>query len=336
MLKKLTDAFGVSGYEKEVRDVIKDEVKDLGEVFVDKLGNLIVHKKGNGKKVMLAAHMDEVGFIVTAIKDDGRIKFAPVGGIDARILVSKRVVFGRTKVKGVIGYKPIHIQSESERNDPVNIKDLFIDIGATSKDEVLKSIKPGDYATFESEYIEMGKYIKAKALDDRVGCAILIDILKENYDLDLYCVFTVQEEVGLRGATVAAYKIEPEIGLVIEGTTCADFVKDDKDFVTETGKGPAISVMDSSSITNEKFLNRILKVAEENGIPHQIRRGNVGGNDAGAIHKTKSGIITASISVPTRYIHSPISMIHKDDYEYTLKLVKKVLESIEDKRCNVK
>ncbi|SHF23900.1 endoglucanase [Caldanaerobius fijiensis DSM 17918] len=329
MLKKLTDAFGVSGYEKEVRDVIKDEVKDSGEVFVDKLGNLIVHKKGNGKKVMLAAHMDEVGFIVTAIKDDGRIKFAPVGGIDARILVSKRVVFGRAKVKGVIGYKPIHLQSEGERNDPVNVKDLFIDIGATSKDEVLKSIKPGDYATFESEYVEMGKYIKAKALDDRVGCAILIDILKENYNLDLYCVFTVQEEVGLRGATVAAYKIEPEIGLVIEGTTCADFVKDDKDFVTETGKGPAISVMDSSSITNEKLLNRILKVAEENGIPYQIRRGNVGGNDAGAIHKTKSGIITASISVPTRYIHSPISMVHKDDYEYTLKLVKKVLESIE-------
>lgn len=329
MLKKLTDAFGVSGYEKEVRDVIKDEVKDSGEVFVDKLGNLIVHKKGNGKKVMLAAHMDEVGFIVTTIKDDGRIKFAPVGGIDARILVSKRVVFGRTKVKGVIGYKPIHLQSEGERNDPVNVKDLFIDIGATSKDEVLKSIKPGDYATFESEYVEMVKYIKAKALDDRVGCAILIDILKENYNLDLYCVFTVQEEVGLRGATVAAYKIEPEIGLVIEGTTCADFVKDDKDFVTETGKGPAISVMDSSSITNEKLLNRILKVAEENGIPYQIRRGNVGGNDAGAIHKTKSGIITASISVPTRYIHSPISMVHKDDYEYTLKLVKKVLESIE-------
>ena len=329
MLKKLTDAFGVSGCEKEIRDVIKEEVKDLGEVTIDKLGNLILHKKGNGKKVMLAAHMDEVGFIVTGIKEDGRIKFAPVGGIDPRILVSKRVVFGRTNTKGIIGYKPIHLQNEGERNNPVNAKELFIDIGATSKEEALKTIKLGDYANFESEYIEMGNYIKAKALDDRVGCAILIDILKEEYDFDLYCVWTVQEEVGLRGATVAAYSIEPEIGLIIEGTTCADFVKDEKDYVTETGKGPAISVMDSSSIANEKLLNRIVKVAEESNIPLQIRRGNVGGNDAGIIHKTKKGAITASISVPTKYIHSPISMIHKEDYQNTLKLVKSVLRNLE-------
>lgn len=330
MLKKLTDAFGVSGYEKEVREVIKEEVKDLGEVSIDKLGNLIVHKRGNGKRVMIAAHMDEVGFIVTGIKDDGRIKFSPVGGIDPRILISKRVVFGRTKIKGIIGYKPIHLQNEGERSNPVNIKDLFIDIGATNKDEVLKHVKLGDYATFESEYVDMGKYIKAKALDDRVGCAVLIDVLKENYNLDLYCVFTVQEEVGLRGATVAAYSIEPEIALAIEGTTCADFVKDEKDFVTETGKGPALSVMDSSSIANEKLLKLIIKVAEENKIPYQLRRGTVGGNDAGAIHKAKTGCKTASISVPTRYIHSPISMIHKEDYENTLKLTKKVLESLEE------
>jgi len=329
MLKKLTDAFGVSGCEKEIRNLIKEEVKNFGDVYIDKLGNLIVHKKGKGKRVMLAAHMDEVGFIVTSIKDDGKIKFAPVGGIDSRILVSKRVVFGRTKIKGVIGYKPIHLQSEVEKNKAVDIKELFIDIGATSKEEALKYVKIGDYATFESEYVDMGRYIKAKALDDRVGCAILIDVLKENYNLDLYCVFTVQEEVGLRGATVAAYSIEPEIGLVIEGTTCADFVKDEKDFITQTGKGPAISVMDSSSIVNERLFKRIIKVAEYYKIPYQLRRGTVGGNDAGAIHKSKVGCITASISVPTRYIHSPISMINKDDYENTLKLVKRVLESLE-------
>ncbi|KRQ87945.1 putative aminopeptidase YsdC [Caloramator mitchellensis] len=329
MLKRLTDAFGVSGCEKEVREVIKEEIKDFGEVTIDKLGNLILHKKGKGKRVMLAAHMDEVGFIVTGIKEDGRIKFAPVGGIDARILVSKRVVFERTKTKGIIGYKPIHLQNDAERNNPVNVKELFVDIGATSKDEALKYVKLGDYATFESQYIEMGNYIKAKALDDRVGCAILMEVLKEDYDFDIYFVWTVQEEVGLRGATVAAYSIEPEIGLVIEGTTCADFVKDEKDFVTETGKGPAISVMDSSSIADEKLLNRIVDVAEENNIPIQFRRGNVGGNDAGIIHKTKKGAITASISVPTKYIHSPISMIHREDYKNTLKLVKALLRDIE-------
>lgn len=330
MLRKLTDAFGVSGCEKEVRDIIKEEINGLGEVTIDKLGNLILHKKGNGRRVMLSAHMDEVGFIVTGIKDDGRIKFAPVGGIDARILISKRVIFERTKTRGIIGYKPIHLQNEGERNNPVNIKELFIDIGASSKDEALKFVKLGDYVTFESEYVEMGDYIKAKALDDRVGCAILMEVLKEDYNLDIYFVWTVQEEVGLRGATVAAYSIEPVIGIVIEGTTCADFVKDEKDFVTETGKGPAISVMDSSSIANEKLLNRVIKVAEENNIPIQFRRGNVGGNDAGVIHKTKSGAITASISVPTKYIHSPISMIHKDDYENTLKLVKALLRNLEE------
>lgn len=329
MLKEYTEAFGVSGCEKEIRDIIKDKVENLGDTRVDKLGSLIVHKKGTGKRIMIAAHMDEVGFIVTAIKDDGRIKFAPVGGIDPRILISKRVIFGRNKTLGVIGSKPIHLQSPEERTTPLKLDQLFIDIGASSKEEVQKYIKLGDYATFESKYVDMGKYIKSKALDDRVGCAILTEILRGKYDLDMFGVFTVQEEVGLRGAGAAAFAIEPEIAIVLEGTTCADIAKDEKDFVTTVGQGPAISLMDASSAANGRLLRRIVEVAEQNNIPYQYRRGKVGGNDAGKIHRSKEGCITATISVPTRYIHSPISMISKQDYENTLKLVKFVLTNLE-------
>ncbi len=332
MLKEYTQAFGVSGWEKEIRECIKNRVSSLGEVRTDSMGNLIVHKKGSAKRVMVAAHMDEVGFLATKLYDDGRIRFSPVGGIDPRILISKRIVFGRTGVRGVIGAKPIHLQSPSERNAPVNVNELFIDIGVSSKEESEKLVKLGDYAVFESNYVDMGKFIKSKALDDRVGCAILTELLEHEYDLDLYGVFTVQEEVGTRGAAIAAYAIEPEIGIVLEGTTCADIAEKETDFVTASGEGPAISVLDRTSSANGRLLKRIVEIAEKNNIPYQYRRGDVGGNDAGKIHRAKEGCITATISVPTRYIHSPISMINKDDYANTLKLVREVLKSLEGEK----
>lgn len=330
MLKEYTEAFGVSGCEKEIRQLIKSKVDNLGETKIDKMGNLIVHKKGTGKKVMLAAHMDEVGFIITFIKDDGRLIFRPVGGIDPRILISKRVVFGKNKTIGVIGSKPIHLQNEAERKAPLDIKDLFIDIGAGSKEEALTKVNLGDFATFESSYVDMGECIKAKALDDRVGCAVISELLKEDYKLDLYGVFTVQEEVGLRGAGAAAYAIEPEIAIIIEGTTCADIAKDEKDYITTPGCGPAISIVDKSSAANGKLHARVVETAKKNNIPYQFRRGGVGGNDAGQIHRAKEGCLTQTISVPTRYIHSPISMINKKDFEDTLKLIKQVLKSFEE------
>lgn len=330
MLKEYTLAFGVSGCEGEIRNIIKRNVESFGVVSIDKLGNLIVHKKGAGKKVMVAAHMDEVGFIATSIREDGGVKFAPVGGIDVRILLSKRVYFGRTGIKGVIGYKPIHIQSSEERNKPVDLKELFIDIGASSREEAEKYIKIGDYATFESEYIDLGEYIKAKALDDRAGCAVVTEVLKEDYIHDFYGVFTVQEEVGRRGAAVAAFSIQPDIAIVIEGTTCADIAKDEKDYVTSPGFGPAISIIDRTSAADGRLIRRIVEVADKNSIPYQYRRGKVGGNDAGSIHRAGEGCITATVSVPTRYIHSPISMINKRDYEDAIKLVKLVLKSIEE------
>jgi putative aminopeptidase FrvX len=330
MLKEYTSAFGVSGCEKEVREVIQKSVEGIGENRVDRLGSLIVHKKGEGKRVMLAAHMDEVGFILRKICEDGRIKFSTVGGIDPRILISKRVIFGRTKTLGVIGSKPIHLQSSDERTRPVAKDDLFIDIGATSKAEVIKILKLGDYATFESEYVDMGKFIKAKALDDRVGCSVITEVLKEEYNLDLYGAYTVMEEVGLRGAGPVAFAIEPEIAIILEGTTCADIAKDEKDYVTTPGGGPAVSLMDRTSSASRKLLKRIAEIAEQNNIPYQYRRGTVGGNDAGKISKTKEGALAVTISVPTRYIHSPISMIHKEDYANTVKLVKLLLKSFEE------
>lgn len=328
MLKEYTSAHGVSGNEKEIRNIIMEKVN--GAKIIDKLGNLIVHKNGEGKRVMLAAHMDEVGFIVTSIKDDGRIIFKPVGGIDSRILISKRVIFTRSRITGVIGSKPIHLQSAEERKVPVSLGKLFIDIGTNSREETQKYVKLGDYAVFESEYVDIGRYIKAKALDDRVGCAIITELMEEDFKFDLYGAFTVQEECGLRGAGAAAFSVEPEIAIVIEGTTCADIALDEKDYVTTSGQGPAISLMDRTSSANGKLLRRIIEIAEKNDIPHQFRRGTVGGNDAGKIHRSKEGCITSTISVPTRYIHSPISMISKEDYNNTLKLVKEVLRSLEE------
>lgn len=329
MLREYTEAFGVSGCEKEIRNIIKSKVEKYGETFEDTIGNLFVHRKNTGKRVMVAAHMDEVGFIVTNIRDDGGIKFATIGGMDPRILLAKKVYFQRSKLTGIIGYKAIHTQSSKERQKPADQNKLFIDIGSKSKEETLKYIKLGDYAVFDSEYVDMGKFIKAKALDDRIGCAVVTEMLKDDYKLDLHGVFTVQEEVGLRGAGVAAFRVEPEIAIVVEGTTCADIAEHEKDFVTESGKGPAISLMDRTSAANRRLVNRIVEVAEKNNIPYQFRRGTVGGNDAGKIHRTKEGCITATISVPTRYIHSPISMINKEDYDNTVKLVKLVLKSFE-------
>lgn len=330
MLKEYAAAFGVSGCEGEIRNIIKKNVEKIGDVSIDRIGNLIVHKKGNGKKVMIAAHMDEVGFIVTNILKDGRIKFSPVGSIDSRILPSKRVIFYKNSIKGVIGAKPIHLQPIDERKNPFLLKDLFIDIGAESFEEASKYVRVGDYAVFESEYIEFEEIIKCKALDDRAGCALVTEAIKEYYGLDLYAAFTVQEEVGLRGAEVASKAIMPEIAIVVEGTTCADIVKNERDFVTSLGLGPAISIMDRTSAANINLVKRIVDIAKNNNIPFQYRKGSVGGNDAGIIHKAGRGCITATISVPTRYIHSPVSMINKGDFENTLKLLKLVLHSLEE------
>ena len=333
LLKKLTMANGVSGNEDEVRNIIIEEIKDyVDEIKTDRLGNIITIKKGKEgfPRVMLAAHMDEVGLMVKSIDDGGFIKFSLVGGIDERILVSKQVLIGKDKIPGVIGAKAIHLQEKDERNIPLKVKQLYIDIGADSKEEAEKKIKKGDYITFNSEYVRFGNnLIKAKALDDRVGCAVLIDLLKGEYDAWIYGAFTVQEEIGLRGAKVAAYNADPNFAIVFEGTLCSDITGvPEHSHITKLGKGPAISLKDSYTIFSKELNKCIYETAVENNIKIQYRQPSSGGNDAGAIHTIKEGIPCAALSVPCRYIHSPSSIMSLDDFEGCKKTAKLFLKGI--------
>ncbi|MDQ2086785.1 M42 family metallopeptidase [Herbivorax sp. ANBcel31] len=327
-LKELTELNGVSGNEEDVREFIKKEAKKYSdEINVDSMGNLICLKKGRNSKykVMISAHMDEVGFMVTGYGEAGVLKFATVGGIDNRILLGKRLTVGNKKLQGVIGGKPIHLQNAGERQSNVNIKKMYIDIGANSKEEAEKLVSVGEYAAFYSSYSTLGKNaIKAKALDDRAGCAILLDILKdEQYDFDLYACFTVQEEVGLRGAQVTSYGIYPDVALVVEATTCSDVLDvEEHEYSTILGEGAALTIMDRGAYSNKKLVEFLYTNGKKNSISVQYKTTTSGGNDAGKIQTARGGVIVASISVPCRYIHSPVSLMSKNDFDSCSKLVK--------------
>lgn len=334
LLKQLTEASGVSGNEKDVRDLIISEIKDhVDSLKIDRIGNIIAYKKGKSsdKKLMIAAHMDEVGLLVTEIDDMGLIKFMTVGGIDKRILVSKPVLIGKAKIAGVIGAKPIHLQKKEERTKALGINELYIDIGASSKVEAEKTVNIGDYVCFSSDYIEFGQgLVKAKALDNRVGCSLLINLIKEIKEVSFYAVFTVMEEVGLIGAGPAAYEVDPDITLVLEGTLCYDMPKLDSHMVpTYLNKGPAISLIDRTTVFSHSLRKQIVKIAENNKIPYQYRKTAMGGNDSGVIHTSRDGSLTTTISVPCRYIHSPASVMSKNDYDNTYNLLKAILSDIE-------
>ena len=292
---------------------------------------LSVTKKGNGKKVMVSAHMDEVGFIITDITDKGFLKFDTLGGIETAVMCGKKILIGQNKIPGIVSAKAIHLQSASEASSPLKIKDLCIDIGAKDKDGAKELVKLGDFAVFDGEYTLFGdKLVKSKALDDRVGCAILLELMKEEYDSDMYFVFSVQEEVGLRGATVAAYNIKPDIALVIEGTTCSDvYGSKPHNEVTRLGDGAVMTAIDRAAISDKEYYDFIMKTAAENGIKLQIKRTSMGGTDAGAIQRSGSGVKTAVLAVACRYIHSPVSVMHEDDSISVYKLAKAVLKNIE-------
>lgn len=328
-LKELTELSGVSGCEYEVRNFIKAKLSEIGcEYYIDKLGNVIAHNKGKKKKtIMVAAHMDEVGLIVSHIDSKGFIKFQAVGGIDQRVLNSKIVEVGEQKIQGVIGSKAVHLMSEEERGKAVAIDKLYIDIGSSSKEDTEKIISIGDYIVFKSDYVEFGdNMIKAKALDDRVGCSVILELLSMRLDIDFYGVFTVMEEVGCRGANTAAYALEPDLGIVIEGTVCADMPEVEEHLKsTIIGKGAAISLMDKSTVYDIEEVRRVAKIAEDNNIPYQYRKSVSGGNDAGAIHKAKVGAKVLAISVPCRYIHSSVNVASKNDYNSVVELIKEVL-----------
>ncbi|MCX7749006.1 MAG: M42 family metallopeptidase [Clostridia bacterium] len=331
LLKELTELNGVSGNEDEVRNYIKEKALSLAdEVKIDSIGNVIAYKKGKSskKRVMLSAHMDEVGFMITGYGEGGTLKFRCVGGIDERILPGKRLIVGEKKLPGIIGCKPIHMQEREDRSNNIKLKSLYIDIGAEKKDEAEKLVPLGEYAVFQSEYMEMGEdVIKAKALDDRVGCAILLEALKGDYDFDLYACFTVQEEVGLRGSEVSSYAVKPDLAIVVEGTTCSDVPEvSEYDYSTLLGEGAALTIMDRTSYADKDLVNFLYNLGKEKGIKVQFKKTTTGGNDAGKIQRSRGGVKVASVSVPCRYIHSPVSVMSKRDYESVKALVLTALE----------
>lgn len=337
LLKKLTEAMGPSGFEHEIRSVIRDEVKShVDQMYTDVLGNLFCEKGTDqnfkGPRVLLDAHMDEVGLMIVHAEDNGLLRFRPIGGIDPRVLVSKPVRIGKDKRYGVIGSKPIHLQEDSERKKPLKWEQLFIDIGAKDKEDALKAIRLGDVCVFATEYEEMGfGCAKAKSFDDRVGCAVLVETLQQqSFEFPLYGVFTVQEEIHLRGATAAAYRIKPDIAITLESTPSMNVIGiPGNGQSTNMGEGPALTVQDAHTIADFRFLDFMISVAEKQGIPYQLRRVKGGSNNFAAIQRTASGIIGGVISVPTRYIHAPAQLISLEDYLNTKKLLTAILTEIE-------
>lgn len=334
-IKELCSLDGVSGCEGEVRSFILDKIRPLAdEITVDTIGNIIAKKCGerHDKTVMLSAHTDEVGFIISGITDKGFLEFKTVGGIDTRVIISKHVRVGRDKLDGIIGIKAIHLQSLSERKSVPKVSSLYIDIGAKSREEAEKKVSPGDYAAFDTVCSDFGtNKIKAKAIDDRAGCAILMELMQKKPLFDTYFCFTTQEEVGLRGARIAAARVKPDIALVVEATTCSDVggVRVE-DYVTRLGCGAAVSFADRTTIVEQGFCKWLIDVAREANIPVQYKAAVAGGNDAGAIHIANGGIKTASVSVPCRYIHSPAGIADKSDIDAVKRLVSLFLKRTDE------
>lgn len=331
-IKTLTMLNGVSGDEGDVREYIKLKISQYAdEIYTDTMGNLIAVKKGNSeKKVMLSAHMDEVGFIVSGITEKGYIEFKSVGGIDTRVIISKKVTIGKNKVKGIIGMKAIHLQKRAERESVPQLRELYIDIGANSKEEALKHVNLGDYIAFETTSEILGKdTIKAKAIDDRAGCAILMELIKKPVVYDTYFCFTTQEEVGLRGARICAHRVNPDIALVVESTTCSDvYGYEEHEYVTNMGGGAVVTFMDRTTIVENGYRKWLYESAKESNIPVQYKRATAGGNDSGRIHLAKGGVKTASVSVPCRYLHSPCGLASISDIEAVYKLSEMFLDRI--------
>lgn len=333
MLKTLAEAAGISGAEDEVRELVISAIEDhVDEWRVDAMGNVLALKKGTGQqplKVMIAAHMDEVGFMVVGHDSNGLLIVKAVGGIDAKLLPALRVKVGTDQIPGVFVWTPIHLNGNE---NVVSINDMRIDIGVTSKDAAKDAAPIGTSVIFDSRFVELSDTIvRCKALDDRAGCSELIDLCQgERLPFDLHACFTVQEEVGLRGALVLAETIEPDFAIVLEATACHEVPQDpdepDQTTVTRLGQGPAISYMDRTSIVHPGLLRHFVGVAKELGIPHQFRSPQyAGGNDAGSIHKSWVGVPCLSVSLPCRYLHAPHSIISLNDYNQALRLVREAL-----------
>src|SRR5690625_2310246 len=347
MLKELTDAKGIPGNEKEPRDIMRKHIENYAdEITTDGLGSLIAKKVGEeyGPKIAVTGHLDEVGFMVTRIDDNGFLFFQPVGGWWNQVMLAQRVTI-MTKngdLTGVIGSKPPHILSPEARKKPIEIKDMFIDIGASSKEEAEAfGVRPVDSVVpyFEFTVMKNEKLLLAKAWDNRIGCAIAIDVLKQLKDVNhpnvVYGVGAVQEEVGLRGARTATHKINPDIGFAVDVGIAGDMPGvSDKEAAGKMGDGPQIIVYDASMVSHKGLRDFVVKTAEENNIPFQYESMPGGGTDAGSIHISHNGVPALSITVPTRYIHSHAAMLHRDDFENAVKLIVEVIKKLDRDTVN--
>ena len=335
LLKELCLADGVSGDESAVRELIISRIKDVCEYSVDNLGSIICFKKGKkapAKKLMICAHMDEVGFIVTYIRPDGTLSFGNVGGIDPSVVIGRQVKVGKEHISGVVGSTAVHNLSKEQREKAPKTDSLYIDIGAADRAEAEKYVSLGDCAYFDSEFTELGgSRLKSKALDDRAGCAIMIKLLHEELEYDTYFVFNVQEEIGLRGATASAYSVAPDYAIVLETTTAADIDgASGAKKVCEVGKGPVVSFMDRHTMYDKELYRLAFDIADEQGFPCQTKTMIAGGNDAGAVHISGRGVRTMAVSLPCRYLHSPSCVIDTADLENSYKLVKTLIGRIHE------
>lgn len=327
LIEKLSMLKGVSGDEGAVAACIIEEIQGHCEYHLDGLGDLLAFKRGAKrptKKVLLAAHMDEVGFIITHIEDSGLLKFTTVGGIDSRVIIGKSVLVGENALCGVIGAKAVHMLEAGEKDKVMDVDELYLDIGAKNKAEAERHVRPGDRAVYDSNFVRFGDgFIKSRALDDRAGCAILIDLIKSDLAYDTWFAFTVQEEIGTVGAKAAAFSAEPDCAIVVETTTAADIagVPEGKK-VCRLGAGPVVLFMDRGTIYDSALYDLALDTGKQHGIPAQVKEGVYGGNDARSIQVARGGVRCIAVSMPCRYIHSPACVLKVEDIENTARLVR--------------
>lgn len=332
-LKALCALDGVSSGEDAVRQTLSQMARQAGaETRTDGMGNLIVFKKGKRSApnaLMLCAHMDEVGLMIRRVTDEGYLKFDAVGGIDRRVLIGKPVWVGPQRVPGIIGLQAIHLTTAEERKKVAKVEELYIDIGARDRAEAEAQVKPGDLCVFQADSLEFGNGLwKSKAIDDRLGCAVMAELMKEELPMDVTFAFTVQEEVGTRGAFGAAFGVRPEVCMVLEATTAADLpsVPASKR-VCRVGGGPVISLIDSGTIYDRELFEQLRGLAEENNIPWQTKELIAGGNDARAIQRSRQGVRVCALSAPVRYLHAPTSVVSLADCENILKLARLFIEA---------
>ncbi len=332
LLERLCNAVAVSGDEGEVRRIVLEEIKGhAGEIRVDALGNVLAVKQGSGRKrlrVMLSAHMDEVGFMLVTDEGDGLFRFESIGGIDARQLPGKAVLIGKEHIPGVIGARPIHLTSAEERKQKISLEAMRIDTGPGSS-----KVKPGDRATFATRFQRNGPALIAKALDDRLGVVTLIELLKHAPpEIDLLAAFTVQEEIGTRGAKVAAYTFHPDLGIAVDATPANDLPawdgEENSSYNTKLGFGPAIYVADTSTLSDPRLVRWLAETGDALKIPYQFRQPGGGGTDAGAIQKSQTGVPSVSVSVPHRYSHTAISIARLEDWKNSLALLQGALSRL--------